>query len=92
MLLHTLLMLPGPLLSGVTACPHEYTSQYSSSSAWQILKFKSNLKLTKLTSWFMEPGGSMPYLQGLSNNPYPKSNQSSLFVRHESELCPSIQT
>ena len=29
----------------------------------------------KLTPWLMEPGGSMPHLQGLSNNPYPEPNQ-----------------
>ena len=28
-----------------------------------------------LTLSFMEPRGSMPHLQGLSSNPYPKSNQ-----------------
>ena len=26
----------------------------------------------------MEPGGSMPHLQGLSNNPYPEPNQPKL--------------
>ena len=28
-----------------------------------------------LTPWLMEPGGSMPHSQGLSNNSYPESNQ-----------------
>ena len=28
-----------------------------------------------LTPWLMEPGGSMPHLQGLSNNSYPEPNQ-----------------
>ena len=28
-----------------------------------------------LTPWLMEPGGSMPHSQGLSNNPYPELNQ-----------------
>ena len=27
-----------------------------------------------LTPWLMEPGGSMPNSQGLSNNPYPEIN------------------
>ena len=29
----------------------------------------------KLTPWLMEPEGSMPHSQGLSNNPYPEPNQ-----------------
>ena len=28
-----------------------------------------------LTPWLMEPGGSMPHSQGLSNNSYPEPNQ-----------------
>ena len=28
-----------------------------------------------LTPWLMEPGGSMPHSQGLSNNPCPELNQ-----------------
>ena len=28
-----------------------------------------------LTPWLMEPGGSMPHSQGLSNNSYPELNQ-----------------
>ena len=28
-----------------------------------------------LTPWLMEPGGSMPHSQGLSNNSLPESNQ-----------------
>ena len=28
-----------------------------------------------LTPWLMEPEGSMPHSQGLSNNPYPESNE-----------------
>ena len=35
---------------------------------WNIYKGVSKLNLTP---WFMEPGGSMPYSQGPSNNPYP---------------------
>ena len=31
--------------------------------------------LTTLTPWLMEPGGSMPHSQGLSNNPNPEPNQ-----------------
>ena len=27
-----------------------------------------------LTPWLMEPGGSVPHSQGLSNNPYPEPN------------------
>ena len=27
--------------------------------------------IINITTWFMEPGGSIPYSQGLSNNPYP---------------------
>ena len=30
-----------------------------------------------INSRLMEPGGSMPHSQGLSNNPYPEPNQSS---------------
>ena len=33
------------------------------------------LLLLLLTPWFVEPGGSIPYSQGLSNNPYPEPNQ-----------------
>ena len=29
----------------------------------------------QLTPWLMEPGGSMPNSQGLSNNPHPELNQ-----------------
>ena len=29
----------------------------------------------------MEPGGSMQHSQGLSNNPYAETNQSSLFLQ-----------
>ena len=28
-----------------------------------------------MRNWVMEPGGSMPQSQGLSNNPYPDRNQ-----------------
>ena len=31
----------------------------------------NNNNNNKLTPWLMEPGGSMPYSQVLSNNPYP---------------------
>ena len=36
------------------------------------------LTLILLTPWLMEPGGSMPHSQGLSNNTYPESNYSRL--------------
>jgi hypothetical protein len=29
----------------------------------------------ELTPWLLEPEGSMPHSQGLSNNPYPEPNQ-----------------
>ena len=29
----------------------------------------------KQTTWLMQPGGSMPHTQGLSNNPYNEPNQ-----------------
>ena len=32
--------------------------------------------LYSLTPWLMEPGGSMPHSQALSNNSYPEPNQS----------------
>ena len=32
---------------------------------------------SKLTTWLMEPGGSMPHSQGFSNNPYPEPNRPS---------------
>ena len=35
----------------------------------------NNNNNNKLTPWLMEPGGSMPHSQGLSNNPYPELNQ-----------------
>ena len=43
----------------------------------KILDFVfSILRLTvSLTPWLMEPEGSMPYSQVLSNNPYPEPNQ-----------------
>ena len=28
----------------------------------------------------MKPGGSMPHLQGLSNNPYPELNQLNIII------------
>ena len=34
-----------------------------------------NIIVWKLTPWLMEPGGSMPHSQGLSNNSYPEPNQ-----------------
>ena len=33
------------------------------------------LRMELLTPWFMEPSGSMPHSQGISNNPYPEPNQ-----------------
>ena len=33
------------------------------------------LLVKQLTQWLMEPRGSMQHAQGLSNNPYPESNQ-----------------
>ena len=35
---------------------------------------KKNI-MSELTPWIMEPGESMPYSKGLSNNPYPETNQ-----------------
>ena len=35
----------------------------------------NNNSSNKLTPWLMEPGGSMPHSQGLSNNFYPEPNQ-----------------
>ena len=52
--------------------------------------------LDYLTPWLMEPGGSMPHSQGLSNNPYPETNQpnpriDAYFVKiYSNILCPSI--
>ena len=47
-----------------------------------LFKVYSNIVLTKgllllveLTPWIMEPGGSMPHSEGLSDNPYPETNQ-----------------
>ena len=37
---------------------------------WYITKIRK-----KLTSWFLEPGGSMPHSQRFSHNPYPEPNQ-----------------
>ena len=34
-----------------------------------------HLKVLLLNPWFMEPEGSMPRSQGLSNNPYSKPNE-----------------
>ena len=38
-------------------------------------KLIGRVKRIKLTPWLMEPGGSMPHSQGLSNNSYPEPNQ-----------------
>ena len=35
--------------------------------------------ILSLTPWLMEPGGSMPDSQGLSNNPYLEPNQHNSF-------------
>ena len=35
----------------------------------------SSIDIAQITTWLMEPGGSMPQSQGLSKNPYPKPNQ-----------------
>ena len=35
----------------------------------------NNNNNNNLTPWLMEPGGSMPHSQGLSNNSYPEPNQ-----------------
>ena len=46
-----------------------------------IMKISKMIMITvtfyviKLTPWLMEPGGSMPHSQGLSNNSYPELNQ-----------------
>jgi hypothetical protein len=33
--------------------------------------WQASLTMSQLTPWLMEPGGSMPHSQGLSNNSYP---------------------
>jgi len=33
-----------------------------------------SMYVKQLTPWLMETGGSMPHLQGLSNNSYPEPN------------------
>ena len=38
-----------------------------------------------LTPWLMEPGGSMPHSQALTNNRYPEPNQP-----NSSYLCPFL--
>ena len=39
-------------------------------------KFIGRLSIyIELTPWLMEPGGSMPHSQGLSNNSHPEPNQ-----------------
>ena len=48
---------------------------FYSKSLYLRLAFLSNLlpvALNHLTLWLMVPGGSMPHLQGLANNPYPE--------------------
>ena len=47
-----------------------------------------------LTPWLMEPGGSMPHSQGLSNNPCPETNQPNyphwyLSPQGSFQYCPS---
>ena len=42
---------------------------------FEWLFFSVTNLLVQLTPWLMEPGGSMPHLKGLSNNPYPEPNQ-----------------
>ena len=41
-----------------------------------------NCLIHQLTPWLMEPGGSMPHSQVISNNPYPEPNQSNLSYPH----------
>ena len=36
---------------------------------------KNKINCGQLTPWLMEPGGSLPHSQGLSNNSYPEPNQ-----------------
>ena len=53
--------------------------QFTYSMAQQPLKSVDSPLMrvnSQLTPWLMESEGSMPHSQGLSNNPYPKLNQS----------------
>ena len=45
------------------------------SFARAVSSMESNIVTCLLTSWLMESGGSMPYSQGLSNDPYTEPNQ-----------------
>ena len=47
----------------------------SSNSVPQLLIFRLPAEVLTLTPWLMEPGGSMPHSQGLSNNSYHEPNQ-----------------
>ena len=42
-----------------------------------LLNACKDIGLAVLTPWLLEPGGSMPHSQWLSNNSYPEPNQSS---------------
>ena len=72
-----------------------------------LMKIKIGLALTDkewrglckeytLTPWLMEPGGSMPHSQGLSNNSYPEPNNpipridTYLFKVHSNIVLPSM--
>ena len=51
--------------------------------------------INQLTPWLMEPGGSMPHSQGLSNNSYPEANQPSsphwyISLQGPFKYCPPV--
>ena len=47
---------------------------------WLYGNFYSSCNIIDLTTWLMKPGGLMPHLQELSNNPYPISSRSILIL------------
>ena len=47
-----------------------------------LLSYKIFSDSSPLTPWLMEPRGSEPHSQGLSNNPYSDPNQSKSSYRH----------
>ena len=55
----------------------------------------NNINNNNLTPWIMEPVGSRPHSQGLSNNSYPEPNQPNsrtdtyLFKVHSNIVLPS---
>ena len=51
------------------------STQDKEANQYKLQRIYIYIYILKLTPWLMEPGGSMPHSQGLSNNSYPEPNQ-----------------